>query len=381
MAEEKANLSAADCRKTIAALESRIGELERQLEKEDARLRSEREFLFSLVDGIPAYIYLQAKDYSIRYANKVFERLYGYVEDRPCYKVMNDLDAPCAKCETFKVFATKRPLNWISHSRNGKTYRVYDYPLTDEKGEELVLEMGIDVTEQQKYNSMRSELFANVSHELRSPLAKIMGFTEMLRDSVFQDERDFHKIVNCIYMNAMALNKLIGDLFELSKLESAQAIRLKRVNLYKALSDFCEEQQLLFGEREQHFSFALEKELPAVLADTNRIIQVLNNLVDNAVRYTGEGDSIRLYAGFDEKEKGLRITVSDTGLGISNEELGHLFSRFCQGIRRCDAKNHSGLGLNICKTIIDQHNGKITVESVLRQGTTFFIFLPICTES
>jgi signal transduction histidine kinase len=365
---------------TVEMLENRIEELELQLKKEEERFRIERKFLFSLVDGIPAYIYLQAKDYSIRYANKVFERLYGDIETKPCYKVMNDLDAPCLKCETFKVFKTKQPQYWIAHNRKGKTYRVYDYPFVDENGEELVLEMGIDVTEHQKYESMRLELFANVSHELRSPLAKILGFTEILRDNVYQGEADYKKIVNCIYMNALALNKLIGDLFELSKLESTHSIQLRKVNLYNALSDFCEEQKFIFNDRSQYFSFSLDRELPMVLADTNRIIQVLNNLIDNAVRYTGDGDSIGLYAGYDEKEKCLRITVSDSGCGIPKEELKNVFSRFYQGIRRCDAKNHSGLGLNICKTILEQHYGKISVESEPHEGTTFFVTLPECTE-
>jgi signal transduction histidine kinase len=364
----------------IEMLKDKIAALEQQLEKEETRFRKEREFLFSLVDGIPAYIYLQAKDYSIRYANKVFKRLYGDVENLPCYKVMNDQDAPCLKCETFNVFKTKRPQYWIARNRNGKTYRIYDYPFADENGEELVLEMGIDITEQQKYEGMRSELFANVSHELRSPLAKIVGFTEILRDNVYQGQADYQKIVNCIYMNSMALNKLIGDLFELSKLESAHSVQLKTVNLRGALMDFCEEQKLLFNDKSPYFSFELEDALPPVLADTNRIIQVLNNLVDNAIRYTSEGDSIRLYAGYDKKGKCLRITVSDTGYGISKEDIGHIFSRFYQGIRKCDAKNHSGLGLNICKTIVEQHHGKITVDSTLREGTTFFITLPECTE-
>lgn len=365
---------------TIETLEKRVAELEQLLKKEDERFRKERKFLFSLVDGIPAYIYLQAKDYSIRYANKVFERLYGDIEGQPCYKVMNGLDAPCLKCETFKVFKTGQPLYWIAHSHNGKTYRVYDYPFVAENGEDLVLEMGIDVTEHQRYESMRLELFANVSHELRSPLAKIVGFTEILRDNVYQDEAERKRTVNCIYMNAMALNKLISDLFELSKIEATNKLQLKKVNLYNALFDFCEEQKVIFNDRSQHFSFSVEQDLPSVLADTNRIIQVLNNLVENAVRYTGDGDSIRLYASFDRKENCLRIVVSDTGCGMEKEELAHVFSRFYQGIRRCDAKNHSGLGLNICKTIVEQHHGKISVESEPREGTAFFVTLPECTD-
>ena len=201
-------------------------ELSVKLREKEEQVRRERSFLFSLIDGIPAFIYLQSKDYSIKYANRVFFDLFGDYEGRPCYKVMNHRDTPCEECRTFWVFDAKMPQQWSYCNHDGRFFRIYDYPFIGENGEELVLEMGIDITQQQKYEDSRSNLFANISHELRTPLARILGFTELLRDELYTDEKDTQKLISSIHTNSLALNQLIGDLFELSKLETTHKFRI-----------------------------------------------------------------------------------------------------------------------------------------------------------
>ena len=312
----------------------------------------------------------------IQNENRVFNRCYGTYSGRPCYKVMHNRDEPCPDCKTFIVFETGKPQNWISYNWRGTIYHVYDYPFVDENGELLVLEMGIDVTEQQKYEDMRLELFANISHELRSPLAKIVGYTEALRDNIYQGTEANKKLVECIYVNAFSLNKLISDLFELSKLETTQRAQLEPVNLYRVLLDFCEEQELYFDSKELKFVHHIEQNLPTVMADTNRIIQVLVNITENASRFTEPGGTISLSAY--RAGKSLCLSVADTGKGIAPDDVRHVFARFYQGARKCKSKNHSGLGLNICQTIIEQHNGRIWVDSEEGKGSVFYIRIPEC---
>jgi signal transduction histidine kinase len=374
MERDHDSISREDLIRTIAALEDEKEELLVLLEKAQGRFRKERDFLFSLIDGIPAYIYLQAKDYSIHYANKVFQKYYGNYQGKKCFSAMHNLDSPCKDCRTFVVFETLQPQDWISYNWQGPIYHVYDYPFLDESGEMLVLEMGIDVTEHQKYEDLRTELFANISHELRSPLARIMGYTESLRDGIYKSEEDCARAVECMYLNCFSLNKLIGDLFELSKLDTPQAFQLREVNLYQALLDFCGEQELFFAGKPQLFSYSIEKDLPVVKADVNRIVQVLENIIDNAVRYTSDGDGITVTAA--NVAGSLQISVADTGSGISRDDIKHVFSRFYQGTRSADAKSHSGLGLNICKTIVEQHGGRIWVQSQDGQGSVFYIAIP-----
>ncbi len=349
------------------------------LEKSKRKIKSERDFLFLLIDSIPAYIYLQRKDYSIQYANRVFYELFGEFEMKPCYKVIHKRDKPCEVCKTFIVFETKKPQQWLYYNKNGTIFRIYDYPFVDDRGCELVLEMGIDITPYQKYEDSRSNLFANISHELRTPLAKIMGYAESLKDGLYSAEEDHEKVIDCIYNNSVSLNRLINNLFELSRLETVHDVELSRVNLYNALSDFCEEQKYYFMNKDQIFEYSISDALPFVFANTNRMIQVFENIIENAIRYTGKGDVISLHAF--RVNNNLLIKISDSGIGIRKEDLKYIFDRFYQRANNSNSKTHGGLGLHICKTIIDQLHGKLSVESEEGKGTTFYIKIPECEDN
>ncbi|MGC9524522.1 MAG: methyl-accepting chemotaxis protein [Limnospira sp.] len=114
-------------------------------------LKEERQRLFSILDGIPAFLYLQAPDYSVRFANRQFREQFGEAGDRPCYEVVADRDQPCETCPTFRVFETQQSQNWEWHNeKSGKTYQIYDYPFTDTDGTLLVVEMGIDISDRKQ---------------------------------------------------------------------------------------------------------------------------------------------------------------------------------------------------------------------------------------
>lgn len=362
----------------IENLKKENGHLKTILKEAQTRLEKERNFLFALIDGIPAYVYLQDKDYSIKYANKVFYEWYGGYDMKPCYRVMHGRDIPCENCTTFRVFETKEPQIWVHRDIHKKTiFRVYDYPFIDNDGNELVLEMGINITDHQQAEDSRSNLYANISHELRTPLTKIMGYAEAIVDSNNSAEQ-YKNFADCIYKNSLALNRLINDLFELSKLETSAKLDFKLINLNKVIFDFCVEQEFYFSDKKRIFLYEIEPDLPAAYIDVNRLIQVFSNIVENALRYTEIGDTISLKA-YTENES-IIISIADTGEGINLEDIKYIFNRFYQGKRKEYREENRGLGLHICKTIIEQHSGKIWAENQMDKGAAFFIKLPFAAS-
>lgn len=363
----------------LTVLRQRIIELETSETKRkqaEAELKKERHRLFSLLEGLPAFIYLQAPDYSIRFANRYFREYFGEPEGRPCYEVINGTKEPCQNCLTFRVFETREPQKWEWTQLDGRIHKIYDYPFNDIDGTPLVLELGIDITEQKQLEKSRSELLANVSHELRTPLMKIHGYVEALRDSLYKNENEFFHYLDIIYLNTIGINRLISDLFDLSQLEARQSIDFKIISLTQILPQYFDEISSFLEQKGLKFSFQMNDQLPFIAADTDRIIQVLNNLVTNAVRYTPASGLIQIIVS--KYANGVLIEVADNGQGISEFDLPHVFTRFFKGKKRENTKTGkgTGLGLAIVKAIIEAHRGKVWVESRPGQGCHFYFTIP-----
>jgi signal transduction histidine kinase len=257
---------------------------------------------------------------------------------------------------------------------NGKIYRIYDYPFSDDEGTELVLEMGIDITAHQSIEDSRLNLYANISHDLRTPITKIMGYSEALMDVTDPSEEN-QKYAQCIFRNSQALGKLVDDLFELSKLETRNVLNKKVVEPSQCFADFLDEQAFYFSDKDQHFTYTIQDDLPLIEVDFDLLIEALENIIANSVRYTEKEDDIvvEVYA----QEDNLMIAVSDSGHGIAPEDLKYIFNRFYQPGSKEYQSVHSGLGLHICKTIVVQHGGLIWAESELGKGSVFYISIPL----
>ena len=365
--------------KELTELRHRINNLEAleaRRRQAEVDLDTERKRLFSLLDGLPAFIYLQAADYSIRFANRYFLECFGEPGGKPCFEAINGIKEPCKECLTLRVFETNEPQRWEWAKSDGRTYKIYDYPFKDIDGTPLVLELGIDITEQKQLEKTRSELFANVSHELRTPLMKIQGYVEALRDGLYVDENEFFQYINIIYLNMTGISRLISDLFDLSKLEAKQFMNFQRLSLSKYLPRHFDKIQLFLEREGIYFSYTMDKRLPLVVVDIDRITQVLNNLVDNAAKYTPEGGSIKI--SVSAQSNGIQVEVTDNGKGILESELPYIFTRFFKGKNVKTAKNRkgTGLGLAIAKAIIESHHGAIWAESKPGEGSRFFFTIP-----
>ncbi|HEX9842137.1 MAG TPA: HAMP domain-containing sensor histidine kinase, partial [bacterium] len=227
-------------------------------------------------------------------------------------------------------------------------------------------------------DQLRRELVANVSHDLRSPLASVQGYLETL---LIKDERldaaERRRFVEIIHNNVQRLGRLVSELFELSRLE-AQQIRpvLEPFALSELAQDVVVKLQPQAQERGVALTSSLPRQLPFVRADIGMIERVLTNLIDNALRYTPRAGRVEI--SLVRADGQVRVRVSDTGLGIPPEDVPHVFDRFYRVDKsRSRESGGSGIGLAIARHILEMHESRIYVERSTPQGTVIAFALPI----
>ena len=229
-----------------------------------------------------------------------------------------------------------------------------------------------------KSDALRRELIANVSHDLRTPLATLQGYIETLllkEDSLREEER--RNYLETAIKHCERLSKLVSELFELAKLGSDEiSVEREPFNLSELVQDVVQKFQLNAGEKSIHVSTNIDKDLPFVKADIGLIERVLENLIENAIHYTPRGGSVNLV--LTPQKEVISVRISDTGYGIPEENLPDIFNRFYQlDAGRKGEPGHSGLGLAITKKILELHDRTIEVTSALNSGTTFTFQLPV----
>jgi two-component system phosphate regulon sensor histidine kinase PhoR len=230
-----------------------------------------------------------------------------------------------------------------------------------------------DITKIKGLERIKKDFVVNVSHELRTPLTAIKGFMETIEDLVDDKERRYVEIV---LKHTERLINIVGDLLTLSELEgSSLKLELEEVDLGKLVADILNIYEKNIREKDLNVVFESEDNLGMVEADPYKLEQMFINLIENAIRYTEEGEiKISLRRG----DKEIIIEVADTGIGIPPKYLPRIFERFYVVDKSRSRKlGGTGLGLSIVKHIVLLHNGKIDVKSVPGRGTTFIIRLPL----
>ncbi len=227
-------------------------------------------------------------------------------------------------------------------------------------------------------DALRRELIAGVSHDLRTPLATLQGYIEtlLMRDSVLSNE-ERRQYLEIAIRHCVHLTKLVAGLFDLAKLETgAMAIHREPFSIGELVQDVVQKFQLAGRERDIRVTTNADGAVPFVSADIALIERVLENLIENAVRYTPQGGVVTVL--LRPGEQAVDVTVSDTGTGIPPGDLPHVFDRYYRGDRsRQDRTGHAGLGLAIVRKILDLHGVEITVASEVSIGTSFAFGLPV----
>ncbi|GHO86545.1 sensor histidine kinase [Dictyobacter formicarum] len=237
-----------------------------------------------------------------------------------------------------------------------------------------------DVTELRRQDQMRRDLIANIAHDLATPLTAIQGLSEALADDVISDPESRQETAQRIGREVQRLRRLVADVRQMTMLEAGQ-IRLDLAPL--DLNSLVDETVAVMAPECEELGIKLQNAIPTsipyVEADSDRITQILLNLLDNARRHTNEGG--RISVGAVEKDGQLRVSISDTGVGIDKDDLPHIFERFYRADRSRAAKTGgSGLGLAIVKAIVTAHNGQVWAESTPGKGTTVIFTLPLAQQ-
>jgi len=234
-----------------------------------------------------------------------------------------------------------------------------------------------DITSQKELERMKSNFLSVVSHELKTPLHSIRGFIDIIlmgrTGPVTETQKDFLETVRAQTDN---LRSLIDDLLEFSRLESGQVkLRLEDVSIPSVAQAVVDKLLPLANEKGVRLISTVPADFPLIEADRMRIEQVVTNLVHNAVKFTSQGGSVTIHAV--DRGEHVQVSVADTGIGIPPEEQERIFDRFYQvDSSATRAYRGTGLGLTICKHIVEYHGGRIWVESVEGEGSTFHFILP-----
>jgi signal transduction histidine kinase len=229
----------------------------------------------------------------------------------------------------------------------------------------------------QQASTAKSNFLANMSHELRTPMNAILGFVEMVLDGIYGEvPPHLREPLTDVQTNGKHLLRLINDVLDLSKIEAGRMeLALAEYSVQDVVETVRSALQSLAREKGLEFTAACADDIPLVVGDGKRITQCLMNLVGNALKFTKQGQ-VALWA--EQQGENLLYRVSDTGIGIPNEELENIFGEF-QQVDTAITREFSGtgLGLNITKKFVELHGGRIWVESELGKGSTFFFAVPV----
>lgn len=243
--------------------------------------------------------------------------------------------------------------------------------------EQMASQIQLQMMQLKRTDALRRELVANVSHDLRTPLASLTGYLEILlaKNEKLSNENRY-EYLQIVSKNSERLNKMVAELFELAKLESGDlALHKETFSLAELTHDVVQKFYLRAEESHINIVADIDSDVPYVEADIGLIERVLDNLIDNALKNTPENGCITLSLNTDGK--GVKINVTDTGGGIAKDDLPHIFQRFYKKNESDQSQSGAGLGLAIAQRIVQLHGSELLVKSILHQGTEFDFALPI----
>lgn len=370
-----------------SSLEEQNNQLQIQIQLANRQKQNTEAIIYSIRDAV---IVTDESD-RLLMANKAAGRLFGFDYKDSLLKPVNEL-IPDDKSEfvnflshsrSSKSRATKKELEFIDNDRR-RTFDCIVSCVYDQREQICgVVAVLHDITREKEVSQMKNDFVSHVSHELKTPLASIMAYSEMLADGEANDEQTRKEFYSVIQNQANRLSRLIEDILNTARIESG----LIKVDKQPVSMTILIEEQL-----EMIKGFAQEKDIEVigqkpivfdqVYVDKDMMSQVIVNLLSNAVKYTKTGGTVRVDTQVDETAGVVRVQVTDTGVGIPEEDIEHVFDKFYRvGENKKQAKG-TGLGLNLVKQIIEKvHNGKVFVNSKVNRGSTFGFELPLAAAA
>jgi len=323
--------------------------------------------------------------------NDALEQVFGIVEPRK--HLASVIRAPQV-LGALDLALAGRGAQRVEFSIVGTPEQMFECYVTPIEGEDRVLRAALivlrDLTKAQRVEQMRADFVANASHELRTPLASLTGFIDTLRGHAKDDPDAQERFLGIMSEQATRMRRLIDDLLSLTRIELNEHVRPSgNVNV----SDVVEEVMNALAPVALAANIQLEivepSSLPNVVGDRDELFQVVQNLVDNAIKYGRPQTPVTLELGTRRAGPGepgpspaVYVAVRDRGEGIAREHIPRLTERFYRvDVRRSRAIGGTGLGLAIVKHIVSRHRGRLTIESKVSEGSTFTVYLPLATEA
>ncbi|MDL4840454.1 sensor histidine kinase [Aquibacillus rhizosphaerae] len=228
----------------------------------------------------------------------------------------------------------------------------------------------------ERYQTNRNEFFANITHELKTPLTYIKGYTQALKKGLYQSEEEKNNYLMIIENETTQMNNLMDDLMDLSKIEEGKLnLHMEDIDLIEVIDMVINKVKIKANQKGIDVVFNSPSHGALINADGQRMEQIFTNLLENATRYTEQGT---IQVTIINELQGIKISIVDTGIGIAEEDLPYLFDRFYRVDKsRSRSNGGTGLGLSIVKKLVEIHDGTIEVQSTLGKGTTFILYFPI----
>jgi two-component system phosphate regulon sensor histidine kinase PhoR len=370
--------NAVDERDEVGVLAGAFSQMQRDLDRRHDQLQQNNQRLQTVLGSMTEGVLAVSPDHTILLANEAGRRLLDFATREPLGRPLLEVTrARPVVAAVQQALDSAAPVETEFEApgllRRTLLLRATRLPGTPCPGVMIVLH---DMTELRRLENLRRELVANVSHELKTPLAAIKGYAETLRLGAVNDPDHNLHFVRRIEEQADRLHELILDILQIARLESGQETpELKAVPLAELIEQ-CREQ---FGELAAARQIALSAERPpsdlAVQADEEGVRTILTNLVDNALKYTPAGGSVTI--GAAASDGGVTLQVSDSGIGIDEKDQQRIFERFYRADKaRSRDSGGTGLGLAIVKHLTQSFGGNVSVASQPGRGSTFRVQLP-----
>ncbi|MCX7927404.1 MAG: cell wall metabolism sensor histidine kinase WalK [Candidatus Omnitrophica bacterium] len=357
-----------------------------ELKKENRKIISEKQRIDNIVHNMAEGMVVVDAEGKIILVNPAAEQLLGITKEdigKPIRQVIKDehLLTLTKQITADAEGIVEKDIELVSADESTKrVLRTSSAVVEDNEGRTVgMVTMLNDITRQKEIENLKSQFVASVSHELRTPLVAIeKSISLMLSKAAGEINETQSQFLNIAERNLKRLTALINDLLDLSKLEAGKMVLKRRpVSLASLIQDAIESMLNWAGSKSIALKKEIAQDLPLIELDPDRIIQVLNNLIGNAIKYTPSGGQITVKARFVSQEHCVEVEVEDTGIGIPEEDLDKVFEKFYQakGHEQTEIKG-TGIGLAIVKEIVTLHGGKVWVESQLGKGSRFFFTIP-----
>jgi signal transduction histidine kinase len=336
--------------------------------------------LMTVLEAMKDGVFIVNPQYDVEYINPALLEELGPLKHRKCYKYFHEREDPCPWCRNAEVFAGKTVRHeWTSY-KTKKTYDLVSTLMQNPDGSLSKLEIFRDITERKDLEKLKDEFVGLVSHELRTPMTVITGgINTVLGEWQMLSEQEKRQLLEDAALEADALSRILENLLDLSRAQAGKlSLYSELVDMNKLVRDTVK--KIKPGAPEHRIHMHLPKKLSPVIADRVRVELILYNLLHNAVKYSPDGTDVEIFAV--QGEQYLTVCVRDHGAGLSESDQASLFQPFQRFSKEgSGSAKGTGLGLLVCRRLVEAHGGHIWVESELGQGSSFYFTLPLGKQS